>query len=110
MFDGGPAFPIRGAANDEDWDSRFHGMSLRDWFAGSLGESDEFNIPYSSIIQVKGIGPSPTGSYHHDGSWKYEVWYAKVLAVWRYMRADAMIERRSADSRAGQEATPNQES
>ena len=32
-----PAFPLRGFTNgvgEENWESRQHGMSLRDWFAG----------------------------------------------------------------------------
>ena len=32
--DGGPAFPLMGTAPEDGNPVEFHGMSLRDWFAG----------------------------------------------------------------------------
>ena len=102
--DGGPAFP---GGEDKDISTMFgvqsiqrdRGMSLRDWFAG-MQNIEDFNFNYDSAVELAGE-PSPTGSYilpsdnHEEDIVSYYRWYAKVIAAWRGIMADAMLAERA---------------
>ncbi len=66
--DGGPAFPVPGLQNDED----FNGMSLRDHFAGLAMQGDVASMPT-----------------HQDPAA-----LAEIIASRAYMVADAMLKAR----------------
>lgn len=84
MDDGGPAFPIKGLANDEDADSRFHGMSLRDWFAG--------------MALCGSLADDSTTSPAKEAGWAYD--YADAMIVERTKETPDSDPKKPLDGRA----------
>jgi hypothetical protein len=83
--DGGPAFPVLyGQTNGQD------GMSLRDWFAATIDGLSEECAP--------DVGEALVGRPMPDGWIEIMAWWAEADAVYRYMRADALLAERAKGS------------
>ena len=85
--DGGPAFPVSGVKIEAglfQLDPVFHGMSLRDWFAGQV-----MNAFASDLSDVEvALRPEDT-----DESFRVRYW--SELASTAYAVADAMLAERA---------------
>ena len=85
--DGGAAFPRVDGINLETGEIvTERGMSLRDWFAGTLTVDDDYGRETAEAIMDGEKAPP----------WKTDPvvalkWWARVRARIRYMEADAMI-------------------
>lgn len=71
--DGGPAFPNTVSQDERIWGVDFHGMSLRDWFAGQA-------IRFTMQINDHNIND----------------FQSRQIAKFAYMIADAMLKARDA--------------
>ncbi len=90
--DGGPAFPHGPIPTGRGNESvTYHGMSMRDWFAGQAPEAPHWWMP-------DGCPTPPPGWKEGDGpsAWNDACnrWAMMRLASWRYAYADAMLEAR----------------
>ena len=85
--DGGPAFPSeQGHTPDGLWNQSYcQGMSLRDWFAGTVPPLPEAT---SDAYAESLLGAPPPSSHDRLDHARY---WARADAVYRYMCADAMI-------------------
>ena len=92
--DGGAAYPQMDA--EPGFNASERGMSLRDWFAGTLQlTSDDFPGNMDSAQKLVGRELPPHGSIEEVLAWRYEL-EAKI----RGMKADAMLaerEKRNSD-------------
>lgn len=93
---GGPAYPqmrVWNAAHAEYEDTQqYPGMSLRDWFAGTLPAVD---MQFSDLqTAARFLGCEPPDELDHHALIEFA---ARLEAKVRWMRADAMIAAREAD-------------
>lgn len=70
--DGGPAFPVPGT----EYNERYPGMSLRDWFAGQA-----LNGITEAVASARIHCPAQTPDEEHIGRWAVELADATILAL-----------------------------
>lgn len=96
--DGGPAFPVcyqheNLETGEKEVTAAFHGMSLRDWFAGQERLAD---YDHPEVIPNKEMCEALAGEKQPEGGWsgnRIEMlrWEAKWMSAMKYIRADAML-------------------
>lgn len=84
---GGPAFPVPGLQNDED----FNGMTLRDYFAvhADIGDVDQLSQQIGASLTGR---PCPDWAIEPHGCLS---WWAEYRAIVRYIEADAILKERT---------------
>lgn len=92
VSDGGPVFPQPLFDSSGERVGYNHGVSLRDWFAGTVNITDA-DFPGSSKASSEMLGlRQPENSVKSPKEWIE--WIAAVEAFIRYKKADAMIAER----------------
>ncbi len=90
---GGPAFPIQGQSfvlGEGRHTPSCPGMTLRDWFATEIDPGSVTFATQAEAEEIMGI-PYPSNGSEKD---KFQ-WQMQIVAMVRYMMADAMLKERS---------------